>query len=252
MSLSRLEGVLLALPLDSLKASHLPAATALQEAHDLLVFCQRPHIQEALVTVGQPTDFVSELELRVDAARQAQSEWVSARDRTKSVSLIALEESATALRSELLAIARYHLRGSEAESALGRVRGGDSVAELVQDLHDLAAVIEKNAGAFSRDRSFDLAARVAEARSLAERLSDGVSDERVGPEPGSTRELRDRAFSYLDDFVSEVRAAGRYAFRNQPSELKGFASRYRRRARASRAEGEGEVEAAAEQAAVTD
>jgi hypothetical protein len=43
--------------------------------------------------------------------------------------------------------------------------------------------------------------------------------------------MRDRAFTYLDSLVNDLRAAGRYAFRRELDLAKRFASRYRRRHR---------------------
>jgi hypothetical protein len=242
MTLSIVKEALLALRPERLRIPNLPMATALQEAHDLLRLCQRESIRERLVAVGAPADFKAQLELRISAAREAQSDWVAVRDRSKSSSLVELEERAVALRSELIAAGRFNLRGREGQSTLTQIRGGEGVADLVQDLFDLAVLLEKNADAFARDQSFDVAARVTEARSLGDALSAGVSQQRLGPEPGSARDLRDRAFTYLDDLVVEVRAAGRYAFRLEPQQAKAFTSRHRRRARTKAGDaGEGET-----------
>jgi hypothetical protein len=48
--------------------------------------------------------------------------------------------------------------------------------------------------------------------------------------------LRDRAYTYLDDLMSELREAGRYAFRKDRALVRRFSSRYLRRRRRSTAE----------------
>jgi hypothetical protein len=232
MSLETLKPELSALPAERLRSPNIPMATALQEASDLVELCRRSNVHDAMVAVGLPGDFVTDLEGRVDAARQAQSVWVSVRDQTKSGTLIELEAQAAELRSELMAAGRYNLRADpEAQATLSSIRGGETVADLVQDLFDLATVYDGRLDAFGADQSFDAPARVAEARAVAQELSQSISDERLDPQPAGTREMRDRAFTYLDDLVSQIREAGRYVFRRQPEVARHFSSRYRRRQR---------------------
>ena len=82
---------------------------------------------------------------------------------------------------------------------------------------------------------------------VGKQLSTGVSDERLDPEPAGTRDLRDRAFTYLDELVNDVRSAGRYAFRGEPAVAKRFASRYRRRQRTGGRRGETETQVVEEE-----
>jgi hypothetical protein len=214
-------------------------ANALQEASDLGELCRRSNVHPAMVKVGLPSDFLVDLEQRVNAARQAQSTWVSVRDQTKSTALVELEAHADDLRSELIAAGRFNLHDDrEAQATLSSIRGGETVADLVQDLFDLATVYESRLDAFAADQSFDAPARVAEARTVAAELSQSISDERLDPEPAGTREMRDRAFTYLDDLVTQLRQAGRYVFRNNPEIARRFASRYRRRQRRGARAGE--------------
>jgi hypothetical protein len=78
---------------------------------------------------------------------------------------------------------------------------------------------------------FDAAASVFEARDLALSLSLAVSEARLGAASSAALELRNRAFTHMDDLVSELRAAGRYAFRHDADMAKRFTSRHRRRLR---------------------
>jgi hypothetical protein len=143
----------------------------------------------------------------------------------------------------MIAAGRYNLQSRESQATLTQIRGGDSVAEMVQDLSDLSILFTRNLAAFQGDQSVNAQALAAEAHALAERLSSGVSAERVDSQPTATRELRDRAFTYLDTFVNDLRSAGRYAFRLEPATSKRFASKYRRRTRGkSRNRGSGDSE----------
>ncbi|MBN1605837.1 MAG: hypothetical protein JW940_04350, partial [Polyangiaceae bacterium] len=182
MSLEALKPELSALPAEQLRSPNIPMASALQEASDLAELCRRSNIHDAMVAVGLPGNFVADLDQRVGAARQAQSIWVSARDQTKSRTLVELEARATELRSELVAAGRYNLRNDpEAQATLSSIRGGETVADLVQDLFDLGTVYEGHLDAFAADQSFDAPARVAEARAVAQELSQSISDERLDP-----------------------------------------------------------------------
>jgi len=232
VSIEALKPQLEALTPDQLRTPGLPMAAALQEAHDLLTLCHGEQVKAALIDVGQDPQFTTDLEQRLAAAREAQSQWVAVRDRTKSTALVGLEGRAATLRRDLLAAGRFNLRRDrEAQAVLSAISQGETVADLVQDLLDLATLFEQHAAAFASDQSFDVAAGVAEAREVAQALSASVSDERLDPEPSGTRELRDRAFTYLDDLVSEIRAAGRYAFRREVELARRFTSRHRRRLR---------------------
>lgn len=222
--------------LDQIRTPNLPVPVALQEANDLLTYCRKPHIHARLVSVGQLADFADELDRRIKFTRQAQSDWVNVRDQIKSDELIALEEQANRLRSTMIAAGRYNLRTRDSQATLSQIRGGDSVADLVQDLSDLSTLFDRNRSAFEADTSIDAPSLITESRALSERLSSGVSTERVGSEPTATRLLRDRAFTYMDDFVTELRSAGRYAFRLEPATVKQFSSKYKRRHRRARAE----------------
>jgi hypothetical protein len=223
-----------AINLDQTRTPNLPVPVALQEANDLLTYCRKPHIHARLVSVGQAADFADELDRRIKFARQAQSDWVNVRDQIKSDELIALEEQAHRLRSTMIAAGRYNLRARESQATLSQIRGGYSVADLVQDLSDLSTLFDRNSSAFDADTSIDAPSLITESCSLSERLSSGVSTERVGEEPVATRQQRDRAFTYMDDFVTDLRSAGRYAFRLEPATVRQFGSKYKRRIRRAR------------------
>jgi hypothetical protein len=252
MSLEQLKPKLDAIPADQLRAPNIPMAAALQEASDLGELCRRSHVHDAMVKVGLPADFVTDLDQRVNAARQAQSTWVNVRDQTKSSTLVQVEARANDLRSEIIAAGRFNLRDDrEAQATLSSIRGGETVADLVQDLFDLATVCESRLDAFAADQSFDAPARIAEARTVASQLSQNISNERLDPEPTGTRDMRDRAFTYLDELVTRLREAGRYVFRNKPDVARHFTSRYRRRQRRGRRAGEPPMEVVEREAVET-
>ena len=59
-----------------------------------------------------------------------------------------------------------------------------------------------------------------------------MSAERLSTEQTAAKDLRDRAYTYLHERVADVRAAGRYAFKDDEQMARKFASAYLRRRRA--------------------
>jgi hypothetical protein len=114
---------------------------------------------------------------------------------------------------------------------LSVIQEGEGVADLVQDLDDLAMLIVQYLPAFASDQSFDAPARAEEARTLGAEIRAGLSQTRQPGAQDASKDLRDRAFSYLDDLTSRVRESARYAYRKEPAFSARFASAYKRRLR---------------------
>jgi hypothetical protein len=153
----------------------------------------------------------------LQAAREAQSEWVVSRDASKSQKQIDLERRSARLRADLLSACRWSLRDDRvAKGTLSAIAAGEGVADLIQDLNDLAELVTRRREAFKGDATFDPCRAADEARALAAELAASTSGERVVKEKPNPKDLRDRAYTLLDDVVAETRQAGQYAFRNDP------------------------------------
>lgn len=230
--LTALRDQLRALPSDAVSSPDIPMAVALQEANDLLTLLRDEAVWEKLLTVGVADGQRELLAQAIGAARAAQSHWTVARDRRKSEALQEREARAEKLRSDLLAAGRWNLRNDRvAQGTLSAIAEGDGIADLIQDLSDLAALFERRRAAFENDQSFDASARIEEARSLASELAASTSAARLDTDQAGAVDLRDRAFTHLDALVTSLREAGRYAFREQEEISRRFASRYLRRKR---------------------
>ena len=227
---------LLATPAAAVRAPDLPVAVTLQEGHDLLTLAERESVWQSLVAVGVELGRREQLRLMLGALRAAESNWVVMRDRRKSETQTQLETAADTLRGAILVAARWSLRGDDkALATLAAISEGEGVADLAQDLSDLAELCERNLTAFERDQSFDAPARIAEARTLYAQLAASTSKERLDTEQTRAIDLRNRAFTELDGIMDELREAGRYAFRDQDDLRSRFASAYERRKRKARA-----------------
>ncbi len=230
--LTALKSTLLAIQAADVIEPEIPFAIAAQEWADLATVVGAPAVREKLLSVSLSATVLDTLERDIDAARAAQSEWMELRDRSKSQGLRNLEEKGYALRQNLLQSCRWNLRHNRiALATLTAIAEGEGVADLIQDLLDLAHLIEKQAAVFAGDQTFNAQTAVQEARSVAGDLQAGTAAAKLTTEQTAAKDLRDRAYTYTADRVSQVRMAGRYVFRNDPAMASKFASAYRRRQR---------------------
>jgi hypothetical protein len=216
-----------------------PIAVALQEAVDLSKVVGQDGIRERLVAVGLHEEMLDALALAVGAAREAQARWVLLRDGGKTAAQARREAEGMDLRARIARACRWNLRERPvAIATLGAIMAGDGLPDLIQDLLDLAALVGAHPEEFEADTTFDAQEAIASARSMATAISDGLSASRADGAKRDAKLLRDRAYTHLDDQVSSIRAAGRYAFAGEPATVVRFRSRYQRRRRRRSAEAE--------------
>ena len=172
------------------------------------------------------------LEARRSALEIAEAAWTEHRNASLSKSLRAVRAEAEELKRDAIAAIRHFCE--EDSSALARVEAivlGTGLADLIDDLKKLAALLDENQKELTRA---DLPKHAADrARGLAESLSRGSADRAVDPVGAAAMSLRNRAFWWLREAMDAVRSAGRYVYRKQPKRLVSFrASSTRARARA--------------------
>ncbi len=229
MSLDKLTPLLMAIPFEELDSPATPIHVALQEAHDLNTLVGNPEVRERLLAVGLPKAELTALPKAIDATREAQSAWIVVRDRTKSDAQRQREEAGGKLRTEMIAAARWNLREDRvAQATIDAIQEGEGVEDLVQDLVDLAALVDRNLETFESDTTFAAEHQVEAARSTAKTIQAGLSHARLARTHDESKELRDRAYTYLAARVSAVREAGRYAFKNEAGMVARFGSSYAR------------------------
>lgn len=230
--LNTLRPILESIPADQVRMPDIPIPVALQEAIDLRAALDADDGWDRLLAVGLDPSRVTALPDAIAAARQAQSQWVVLRDGRKPPTQRERERRGITLRRELVAACRWNLRHDpRAGIVLGAITRGSGVADLAQDLQDLAQLITSHRSDFDCDLTFDGPAMAEAARSLASEISGGAAEQRAASDPHEAKRLRDRAFTYLDGLVTDIRVAGRYAFRGEPERLEILRSRYLRRRR---------------------
>ena len=209
---------------------NIPVAIVHQEAHDLLALCEDDVVRAKLLSVGLDASYLDGLGQAIGASRHAQSRWVVARDQSKPDAQKAREAEGAELRRSALDACRWNLRRSRlALDAVSRISDGEGVADLVQDLSDLATLIRANLAAFEADTSFDASAVAEQALQLSAEIQAGLSESRDRRSQVQAIDLRDRAITHLSAHVNEVREAGRYAYRDDEAMARKFASAYNRR-----------------------
>lgn len=220
----------MALGADELKPPDLPVAEAIMEVQAAIDFVDDDKAaRERLHKTRYKAKDHARLKQLLAALIIAQSRWNRHRTGRNDQAYIDEVERAEALRARLLRAADYNC--AEDRVAAGRidaVREGEGVADLVQDLRDLAAFLEDYKALFAQDELFDLDAAQADIKERLERLGPLVSDKLQGS-GADARELRDRVYTLFTRQVRAMRDAANYAFADAPATRAKFQSAYTRR-----------------------
>lgn len=236
--------VIVAIPDEKVQEPGIPVDVFLQEAENLHKWSLLD--TDALSSIGITPERINELPKRAGACREAQSNWF--KDRYSQ--LEAQREwgiqgpLAYDLRDQLVHAFRYAFRNDMALSArITEIADGSGHADMIQDLNDLAVLGRENTAmltAIGFDVSLlDNAATTADA--MAELLATANGDKAIGNE---TKDIRDKAYTYLKELVDEIRDAGKYLFWRNPKRYKGYVSQYWSSQKKSKPE---ETEAATEE-----
>lgn len=93
-----------------------------------------------------------------------------------------MTRAAEGLRTSLTAACTWSVRDdASARAALAAIAEGDGVADLCQDLSDLAELVESKAAMFSADATFDPIAAAEAARSLSSLVAERLAVDRNAP-----------------------------------------------------------------------
>jgi hypothetical protein len=226
--LDQLTPTFLALPaVDVNPPGGMPIATFLAEAETLGLLVADPKVAPRLKKVGVSDERLAIFPVAVLAARQAQAVWTRVRGRQSTETFEETMERGQNLRRRMLKSCGWNLRRNrKVQATLDLIREGDSTPDLAQDLHDLAGLVENNEPAFVKDQTFDAPAVAAEAREVSGKLMGGKSAYYHSFNKTQAKDLRDRAFTFLNDLVDEMRHAGTYAFDDDADMVTRFTSGY--------------------------
>lgn len=218
------------LPEEEVKPPPMPVDHMSVEALTLAITAEP--VSEQLFAKGLDPRTLERLPVLAHALTEAQSEVNALRGAQRSQDEIALESEAVELRAEMMADGRFGLRkNNDAQAALDRVQEGTGLADLVQDLKDLAAINDHHTADLEAIGA-DPKEKAARARSLAGKLEIVLATRRAADRNEYVAmNTRDRAATLLAETMAEVRAAGVYTFRKDPRMLAKFRSAYNQRRR---------------------
>ena len=213
---------------EQIKKSEMPMGIYLQETEGLSVRAKED--QPVLTTVGFKPEYLARLALLTGATRAAQANFEQKTTSKKDAMLAWKEAMPTMmdLRKELIDNMSFAFRKQpELLTKLDAIKEGDSYADAIQDLAELAVLGNDNKELLEEVK-FDVTkcdTASAEAERMAELLGEVNGHMYVDEE---TKVIRDKAFTLLDELVGEIRDYGRFVFRNDKSHCKAYSSKYMR------------------------
>jgi hypothetical protein len=204
----------------------LPINVYLQESED--TFHWTSEDIPLLATIGMSEEKRLDLNVRIGACRETQSLWNKDRRTTKDAAKqwLSLSPIAYDLRDELVHKCRFAFRNSP--QLLGRVSAiseGTGHPDMIQDLNDLAVLCKENQDLLT-PINFDLTLLDTAAETSAN-CADVLAIANGSKQKGNeSKDLRDKAYTYLKQSIDEFRAAGKFLFWKNPARLKGYSSDY--------------------------
>jgi hypothetical protein len=201
-----------ALPADLDKAPDQRIALAVQEAKDTATAfarCASDLVGATELTARSGQDLLA----RLDVFERAEAAWQALRAAATTSDVTSVRRDAEALKADFMAAGRYFLRADAGiQTRLDRIQEGTGDVDLADDLRKLAELVTGAASALKKAKLPKGAP--ARAGALADDLSAAVTSRRVDPGSKDAQSLRNRAYYYLQLAIDDIRAAGRYGYRN--------------------------------------
>ena len=228
MTKTEIEKAITQLPAADVDRPDRPMAHFLQQTNDLATYLkQNEAVTTKLTQVGITKAQLDALPHAIDVAREAESSWQATRKPRTPDEREALEKNAYDLRSDLVAACRWSLRKDKnAQAVLDEVQTGTGAEDLALDLDTLSTLMLTHEQSFDGDATFKVKDQAATAADTAKQVRSTLSEERADESEAKALDMRDRAFTYLDALWDDLRAAGRYAFRDDDAVLAHFRDRY--------------------------
>ena len=130
--------------LSEVRSPDQPIDVYFQETEDLLAHVEANGLRSLLVSEGLDENVIPEIASALAAARLAQTEWTLINAREKPTDQQELEVKGYALRARAVKKARFTVRKHKsAQTTISNIVEGEGLADLVQDLDDLAKLIEE-------------------------------------------------------------------------------------------------------------
>ncbi len=213
------------LPVEQIEKIRIPFDVFLQEVENLAVWAMEDI--ESLKTINYTRERVIHVQEIAGVCRHAQSLWKKdMNSRSEAYQLWKKEgEKGTILRNELLRRLRFVFQNNADKlKTLATINKGQSNADMIQDLSDLAA--------FGKD-NLELIHPIVDSKQLdsAETLSDTLATVLAKANVDKikhniTKTFRNKAFTILKLENDQLRNSGKFLFVNNEERLKGYLSTY--------------------------
>lgn len=231
-ALEALSGELAGIEAHEVRKPNIPVMETVVEARQTAELVRQDSlVAEQLEKVGVADAALDALELAAGAAERAEILCRYALFGVKSDDAQDLIAQAERVRGEVLAAGRFNLRGDR--EALAIIRGiaeGSGLVDLSRDLGLCDEFLVDFDGAFDQDETFDADEALTQCRALKVELDAMLSSQSDALARQSAIDLRDRAWTHLDELLDDLRESGRYALRAHPKLRRAFASTYSREA----------------------
>lgn len=164
------------------------------------------------------------LQSLAQAVRYQEAEWQTLRQQGNPEEFNAMREEAEALYRELMRVGKFAFEGDvEMRNRIAAIEEGDGLADLIQDLIEIAVSFRKQAD-FIREQvgpgRFELA-MLDRAEALSQELS--YFDKKAAKQDAQDALLlRDRLVSLLLEEAKEAQELGRFGLRKEASKAKPF------------------------------
>jgi hypothetical protein len=183
----------------------------LDEAAELEQRLEAEGLGERLDAIGVPPAAIERMLSAASALRAAQARWEALRDAGRTEQARVVEARGRSLRTRLVAVCRWNLRGHAAvRNCLAEMDRDDTILSLIAELEALAGFVGQRLTAFQSDRSVDAFAYAEQARAIAAELRALAPESVLTREQLDAYDLRDRARTYLADAVDALKDALRY------------------------------------------
>ncbi len=214
------------LPDEKIKTPHIPVKVMISEAENLYFRADKDF--EDLKAANMPAEWTSRLLGLTRAMRVAESNWSTINDDKDLAHKEWKDESSKMynLVSDIIDHMEFGYRNNpELIAKLDKIKEGNSNADSIQDLSDLA-VLGKNNPQPLIDIGFDIT-KCDLAETEADRF--GTLLGRVNGDMYVSSEvklLRDKTFTLLEEVVGNIRDYGRFVYRNNSKRRKAYTSKY--------------------------
>ncbi len=214
------------MPKEKVYRPRIPVGALSQESEMLVDWVQDD--RDKFLAVKFDWNLVMSLSERIGAMRYAEARWSNTRLRQKDAQKEweAIRAKGYDTREELFAAMDLAFDGDEdLMQRLSELREGESHADMISDV-GASAELCREQQPLMEEIGFDMAI-VDEAAELADQMARllGEADaDRLKDSP--ERDIRDRAYTYLDQAVRKIRKCGKYVNRKDPERLKGYMSDY--------------------------